>query len=308
MTMNDSFEANASPQGATWVDRRAPAGLKPWLKIARVDRLIGVWLLMWPCWWSTALAADGAWPDPRLLVLFAVGAFVMRSAGCVINDIMDRDFDARVDRTKTRPLASGAITVTGAFVFLALLLLVGLVILVQLDRAAIVVGAASLGLVALYPFMKRITYWPQLFLGLTFNWGALVGWAAVTGEIGLPALVLYAGCVCWTIGYDTIYAHQDKNDDLAIGVKSTALRFGDKTKTWVSVFYVVFMFGLIGAGALVGLAWPFYVLLVAAAGHFVWQVRTVDLDDPKSCQRRFVSNEKLGLIVFAAVIAGQLLV
>ena len=308
MTMNDSFGANASPQDATWVDRRAPSGLKPWLKIARVDRLIGVWLLMWPCWWSVALAADGGWPDPRLLILFALGAFVMRPAGCVINDIMDRDFDARVERTKTRPLASGAISLTGAFVFLALLLLVGLVILLQFNRTAIVVAAASLGLVALYPFMKRITYWPQLFLGLTFNWGALVGWAAVKGEIDLPALVLYAGCVCWTIGYDTIYAHQDKDDDIAIGVKSTALRFGAKTKTWVSVFYVVFMIGLTGAGALVGLAWPFYVLLLAAAGHFVWQVRTVDLDDPPSCRRRFVSNEKLGLIVFVAVIAGQLVV
>ena len=304
--MNDSFETNASTPGATWVDRRAPAGLRPWLKLARVDRPIGVWLLMWPCWWAAGLAADGAWPDPRLLVLFAVGAFVMRAAGCVINDIMDRDFDARVARTKTRPLASGAISVPGALAFLTLLLLAGLAVLVQLDQAAILVGAASLGLVALYPFMKRITYWPQLFLGLTFSWGALVGWAAVKGELGLPALVLYAGCIAWTIGYDTIYAHQDKEDDVAIGVKSTALRFGGKTKPWVSGFYTLFMLGLIVAGGLAGLAWPFYVLLLAVAAHFVWQVRTADLDDPRSCQKRFVSNDRLGLIVFIAIVAGQL--
>jgi 4-hydroxybenzoate polyprenyltransferase len=303
--MNDSFKANASAPGATWVDRRAPATLRPWLKLARVDRPIGVWLLMWPCWWSAALAAEGAWPDPRLLVLFAIGAFVMRTAGCVINDIMDRDFDARVERTRSRPLASGAIKVPGALVFLALLLLVGLAILVQLDRAAILVGAASLGLVVLYPFMKRITYWPQLFLGLTFNWGALVGWAAVRGELGPPALILYAGSIAWTIGYDTIYAHQDKADDLAIGVKSTALRFADKTKSWVAGFYAVFMLGLIAAGAAAGLAWPFYALLTVAAGHFVWQVATADLDDPASCLKRFVSNEQLGLVVFAAIVAGQ---
>jgi 4-hydroxybenzoate polyprenyltransferase len=303
--MNDSLKANASAPGATWVDRRAPVTLRPWLKLARVDRPIGVWLLMWPCWWSAALAADGAWPDPRLLALFLVGAFVMRTAGCVINDIMDRDFDARVERTKTRPLASGAISVRAALVFLVLLLLAGLAILVQLDRAAILVGAASLGLVALYPFMKRITYWPQLFLGLTFNWGALVGWAAVRGEVGLPALILYAGSIAWTIGYDTIYAHQDKEDDLAIGIKSTALRFGDQTKTWVAGFYVLFMLGLIAAGVMAGLAWPFYLLLAGAAGHFVWQVATADLDDPASCRRRFVSNEQLGLIVFAAIVAGQ---
>ena len=304
--MNDSSGANASPPGQTWVDRRAPSSLKPWLKLARVDRPIGVWLLMWPCWWSTALAADGAWPDPRLLLLFLIGAFVMRAAGCVVNDIMDRDFDAQVARTRTRPLASGAISLTSALVFLALLLLVGLAVLVQLDRAAILVGAASLGLVALYPFMKRITYWPQVFLGLTFNWGALVGWAAVRGELGLPALVLYAGAIGWTIGYDTIYAHQDKTDDLAIGVKSTALYFGERTKLWVSGFYGMFLVGLVLAGALAGLAWPFYLLVAVAAGHVAWQVKTADLDDPASCQKRFVSNEQLGLIVFAGIVAGQI--
>jgi 4-hydroxybenzoate polyprenyltransferase len=303
--MNDSFKANASAPGATWVDRRAPATLRPWLKLARVDRPIGVWLLMWPCWWSAALAAEGAWPDPRLLVLFAIGAFVMRSAGCVVNDIMDRDIDAKVARTRTRPLASGVISLPAALVFLALLLLIGLAVLTQLDRAAIVVGAASLGLVALYPFMKRITYWPQLFLGFAFNGGALVGWAAVRGELGLPALILYAGGIAWTIGYDTIYAHQDKTDDLAIGVKSTALRFADKTKSWVAGFYAIFMAGLIPAGVAAGLAWPFYVVLVGAAGHFVWQVATADLDDPASCSIRFVSNCQLGLIVFAAIVAGQ---
>jgi 4-hydroxybenzoate polyprenyltransferase len=305
--MNDTLKANASAPGETWVDKRAPSTLKPWLKLARVDRPIGVWLLMWPCWWSTALAADGGWPDLRLLLLFLIGAFAMRAAGCVINDIMDRDFDAQVERTRTRPLASGVISVPAAFVFLAVLLLIGLAVLLQLNRTAIIVGAASLGLVALYPFMKRITYWPQLFLGLTFNWGALVGWAAVRGEIDLPALALYAGCIAWTIGYDTIYAHQDKTNDLAIGVKSTALRFGAQTKSWVSAFYVIFLVGLVVAGTLVDLSWPFYVLGAAAAGHFAWQVATADLDDPASCSQRFVSNEQVGLIVFVGIVLGQVI-
>ena len=306
MSSNDSPGSIAGPPGATWVDRKAPDSLKPWLKLSRVDRPIGVWLLMWPCWWSTALATDGGWPDWRFLILFLIGAFVMRVAGCVINDIMDRDFDARVERTRTRPLASGVISVPAALVFLALLLLAGLAILLQLNRAAILIGAASLGLVALYPLMKRITYWPQLFLGLTFNWGALVGWVAVKGELGLPALLLYAGCIAWTIGYDTIYAHQDKTDDLAIGVKSTALRFGDQTKPWVSGFYVVFMIGLVAAGLTAGLAWPFYLILIAVAAHLIWQVRSVDLNEPASCQKRFFSNGQLGVIVFIAVVVGQL--
>lgn len=300
-------QAGTNTQQATgWVERYAPVAARPWLHLARANGPIGYWLLMWPCWWSTALAADG-WPDLRLLALFLIGAIVMRSAGCTINDIMDRDFDARVERTKNRPLASGAISLTGAMVFLAVLLLLGLAVLVQLDRAAVLVGAASLGLVAIYPFMKRITYWPQLFLGFAFNWGALVGWAAVTGEIGLPALLLYAGGIAWTIGYDTIYAHQDKTDDRQIGVKSTALAFGAASRPLIGLFYALFMVGLALAGWAAGLSWPFYALLVLPAVHFTWQVATADFDDPASCKRRFVSNGQVGVLVFAAIVAGSVL-
>ena len=291
-------------QQTGWVDRLAPAPMRPWLHLARADKPAGFWLLMWPCWWATALAAGG-WPDLCLLALFLVGAIVMRSAGCTINDIMDRDIDARVARTRDRPLASGAISLVGAFVLLALLLLLGLFVLVQLDRAAVLVGAASLGLVAIYPFMKRITYWPQLFLGLAFNWGALVGWAAVTGEIGLPALLLYAGGIAWTIGYDTIYAHQDKTDDRQIGVKSTALAFGTASRPLIGLFYGLFMVALVFAGWSAGLAWPFYALLVLPAAHFTWQVTTADFDDPASCRRRFAANGQVGVLVFAAIVAGS---
>jgi len=291
---------------AGWVETRAPRATRPWLRLARADKPVGFWLLMWPCWWSAALAADG-WPDPRLLLLFLVGAVAMRSAGCTVNDIMDRDFDARVERTKSRPLASGEISLPGALVFLAALLLVGLAVLVQLDRAAILVGAGSLGLVAIYPFMKRITHWPQLFLGLTFNWGALVGWAAVEGSLALPALLLYAGAIAWTIGYDTIYAHQDKTDDLRIGVKSTALAFGDRTKPLVALFYGLFLAGLAAAGWAAGLAWPFCVLLLLPALHLAWQVTTVEVDDPASCLRRFVANGQVGPLVFLAIVAGRVL-
>ncbi len=293
-------------QPATWVDRLAPAPTRPWLHLARAGGPIGYWLLMWPCWWATALAAEG-WPDPRLLALFLVGAIVMRSAGCTVNDIMDRDFDARVERTRNRPLASGVISLTGALTFLAILLLIGLFILIQLDRAAVLVGVASLGLVAIYPFMKRITYWPQLFLGFAFNWGALVGWAAVTGEIGLPALLLYAGGIAWTIGYDTIYAHQDKTDDRQIGVKSTALAFGSASRPLIGLFYGLFLIALALAGWAAGLSWPFYALLVLPAAHVAWQVRTADFDDPASCKRRFISNGQVGVLVFVAIVAGRVL-
>ncbi len=288
----------------SWIDARMPPRTRPWLRLARADRPAGFWLLMWPCWWSAALAAPG-WPDPALLALFAAGAVVMRAAGCVVNDIADREFDARVERTKSRPLASGEASVSGALVFLAVLLACGLAILVQLDRAAVLVGAGSLVLVGLYPFMKRITHWPQLFLGLTFNWGALVGWAAVTGDLAPAPLLLYAGCVCWTVGYDTIYAHQDKADDIRIGVKSTALLFGGWTKPLVALLYVLFLAGAAAAGFAAGLAWPFHLALSVVAAHLAWQVATVDLDSPASCSGRFASNVQAGALLFAAIVLGR---
>ena len=287
-----------------WLDRYAPAPARPYARLMRLDRPIGTWLLLWPCWWSLALAGPG-WPDPWFLALFAVGALVMRGAGCTVNDIADRDIDGRVARTATRPLPSGDVSLFQALVLLGVLLALGLAILVQLGTVAIWLGIASLPLIAFYPFMKRITWWPQAWLGLTFNWGALMGWAAVTGTVGWPPVALYAAGVAWTLGYDTIYAHQDKEDDALIGVKSSARKLGARTRPWLYAFYAVAV-ALIGvAGALAGLAWPFYIGLGLAAAQLAWQAARVDIDAPADCLAKFKSNKGLGLIVFAAIVAGR---
>ncbi len=287
-----------------WIDRYLPAALRPHARLMRLDRPIGTWLLLLPCWWSLALAAPG-WPDWWLFILFAIGAVVMRGAGCTINDIADRDFDAKVARTARRPIPSGEISVRGAWLSLATQLAVGLLILLQLNAAAIWVGVVSLALVFPYPLMKRITYWPQAWLGLTFNWGALLGWAAVAGDLGAPALALYAGGILWTLGYDTIYAHQDKEDDVLVGVKSTALRLGRATPAWLIGFYsgAVLLFAL--AGWLAHLSWPFYLLLTLGAGQLFWQIIDGNIDDWKDCLIKFKSNRYFGLILVAAIILGK---
>ncbi len=289
-----------------WVHRYAPSWFRPYARLARFDRPIGGWLLLFPCWWSLALAehANGAaYPSIWFVILFAIGAFVMRGAGCTYNDIVDRDIDAGVARTRGRPIPSGEVTVKAAAAFMVLLCLIGLAVLLQFNWYTIVLGALSLLPVAIYPFMKRITNWPQLMLGLTFKWGALVGWTAARGTLEWPAILLYAGCVTWTIGYDTLYAHQDKEDDLTLGLGSTALRFGEQTKTWVSGFYAfaIAMWGIaawmtgVGAIGMTGLA--------AAALHMAWQVATLDISDPPNCLRRFKSNRDLGWLVFAGFVA-----
>jgi 4-hydroxybenzoate polyprenyltransferase len=286
----------------TWVDR-LPQRLRPFAVLARWDRPIGTWLLLWPCWWALALAPG--WPDLRLLALLAIGAVAMRGAGCVVNDLADRDLDARVARTRHRPLASGQLSVAEASAFLALQLLVGLVILLSFNRFTVLLGLASIPLVIVYPFMKRITWWPQAFLGLTFNWGALVGWSAVTGGLAAPALTLYVAGFLWTLGYDTIYAHQDKVDDALIGVRSSARRLGAATIPWLWLFYGGAL-ALIGtAGWLVAMAPGFYLMLALAGTHLAWQVRTLDPDDPGSCLARFRSNREFGLLVFLALLLGK---
>jgi 4-hydroxybenzoate polyprenyltransferase len=286
----------------SWVER-LPARLRPYAVLARWDRPIGSWLLLLPCWWGVALSPG--WPDPWLLGLFALGAVAMRGAGCVINDLADRDLDAKVARTRHRPLASGQLSVLQALAFLALQLLVGLAVLLALNPPTIVLALASTPLIIAYPFMKRITWWPQAFLGITFNWGALVGWSAMTGGLALPALVLYAAGFFWTLGYDTIYAHQDKEDDALVGVKSSARRLGESTPRWLWGFYATTLALLAGAGALAGMGPGFYLLLLPVAAHFVWQIRTIDLDDPASCLARFRSNRELGLLVCLALLAGK---
>ncbi len=294
---------DAAPKN--WVDRYAPGRLKPWLRLIRADRLIGVWLLLWPCWWSVALAAQKSesLPDPFLLALFAVGAFAMRSAGCIYNDILDRDIDAKVERTRARPLASGQISVKSATVYMIALCLVGLAVLLQFNSFAIVLGFASVGIVLVYPIMKRVTFWPQAVLGLAFSWGALMGWAETFSGLSLAPLALYLAAVFWTIGYDTIYAHQDKEDDAVLGLKSTALKFGAATRRWLSAFYGLTIAGIGAAGMLVEAGPWFFGMLALGALHLTWQITTLRIDDPNNCLQRFRSNRSFGAIIFFAFIA-----
>lgn len=283
-----------------WVDRRAPTAWLPYMRLARFDRPAGAWLLLFPCWWSLLLAqvAIGqSLPNLWFMLVFAVGAFVMRGAGCTYNDIVDRDYDARVARTALRPIPSGQVSVMQAYLFAVALCLVGLLVLVQFNTYTVVLGASSLILVALYPFAKRFTNWPQLVLGLTFKWGALVGWTAVTGRLALAPLALYAGCVCWTIAYDTIYAHQDKEHDALIGLKSTALHFGADTPRWLTLFYLAACALWAVAGWLAGAHWPFWLALAAATAHLAWQVATLDTADPDNCLVRFKANRMVGWLL-----------
>ncbi len=296
--------ADASP--GNWVDQLAPGAWRPYLRLGRFDRPIGAWLLLFPCWWSQALAElslGHRLPDLRLMLLFMVGAFVMRAAGCAYNDIVDRDFDARVARTASRPIPSGQVTVRQARIFMVMLALVGLLVLIQMNRFTVGLGMASVGLIAIYPFMKRYTYWPQVVLGLTFKWGALVGWAAVTGSLGMGAGLLYVGSVLWTIGYDTIYAHQDKDDDATLGLKSTALKLGEKTRPWLAAFYGGAWLLWVATGALAGAGLLFHVAMGAAAVHLGWQVATLDIASPANCLVRFRSNRDLGWLVLAGIVA-----
>ncbi|HXW25645.1 MAG TPA: 4-hydroxybenzoate octaprenyltransferase [Xanthobacteraceae bacterium] len=288
-----------------WVDNHAPAAIRPYLRLARADRPIGSWLLLLPCWWSAALAAvavGAAVPDPWHLVLFAVGTVVMRGAGCTWNDIVDRDLDASVERTRSRPLPSGQVSLAAAAAFLVLQALVGLAVLLQFNRFTVATGIASLAIVAIYPFMKRITWWPQIVLGLAFSWGALMGWAAAFGRLDWPALALYAGSIAWVIGYDTIYAHQDREDDALLGLKSTARLFGERTKPVLAAFFAtaVVLVGIAGFGAGAGVA--FAIGLAGFALHLAWQVRRLDIADPALCLRLFRSNRDAGLILFAGLV------
>jgi 4-hydroxybenzoate polyprenyltransferase len=288
-----------------WVDRLAPAALRPYLRLARADRPIGSWLLLLPCWWSSALAAVAAGartPSPWHLVLFAVGTVAMRGAGCTWNDIVDRDIDARVERTRSRPLPSGQVSLPAAIAFLVLQALVGLAVLLQFNGFAVATGLASLVVVAVYPFMKRITWWPQIVLGLAFSWGALMGWAAALGRLDWPALVLYAGSIAWVIGYDTIYAHQDREDDALVGLKSTALLFGERTKPMLAAFFAAAVVLIAIAGFGVGARIVFALGLAAFAAHLAWQVIRLDIGDPALCLRLFLSNRDAGLILFVGLV------
>jgi len=288
-----------------WVDTAAPAWLKPYLRLARFDRPIGAWLLLLPCWWSAGLAAIAAghpYPDPWHCLLFFIGAFAMRGAGCTWNDIVDRDLDANVERTRSRPIPAGQVTAKRAFIFLILQALVGLMVLLQFNPFTILVGILSLATVAIYPFLKRVTHWPQIGLGLAFSWGALMGWPAVFGRLDPAAFILYAGSIAWVIAYDTIYAHQDREDDALIGIKSTAILFDARTKPILALFFALAV-ALIGiAGWLAGAGLIFTLGLAAFAAHLAWQVWRLDVSDPLLCLRLFKSNRDAGLILFAGMI------
>ena len=292
-----------------WVDTLAPSWARPYLRLARADRPIGAWLLLLPCWWSAGLAAIGTgrpYPDPWHVALFFVGAFVMRGAGCTWNDILDRDLDAKVARTRSRPIPSGQVSVKAAAAFLAAQALVGLLVLLQFNRFTVLVGIASLGVVAIYPLMKRIIWWPQIILGFAFSWGALMGWAAVFSRLEAPAFLLYAGSICWVIGYDTIYAHQDREDDALVGVKSTARLFGARTRLALVCFYTVavLLIGLSGAAA--GAGPVFVVGCILFGAHLGWQIDRLDIADPDLCLRLFKLNRDAGLILFAALVGDAL--
>ncbi len=287
-----------------WVDGLAPAVTRPYLRLARFDRPIGSWLLLIPCWWSLGLAGMHARALPSLwhIVLFFVGAFAMRGAGCTWNDLVDRDLDGKVERTRSRPIPSGQVTARQAAVFMVVQALVGLAVLLQFNGATILCGFASLGVVAIYPFMKRITYWPQIVLGLAFSWGALMGWPAMFARLDAPALVLYAGSICWVIAYDTIYAHQDREDDLLIGIKSTALLFQERTRPMLALFYAGAVLLIGAAGVMAGGGAIFMIGLLAFAVHLGWQVARIDIDDPAQCLVLFRSNRDAGLILFGAML------
>jgi 4-hydroxybenzoate polyprenyltransferase len=287
-----------------WVDGLAPAPTRPYLRLARLDRPIGAWLLLMPCWWSLGLAGMRIDERPSLwhVVLFFIGAFAMRGAGCTWNDLVDRNLDGLVERTRSRPIPSGQVTVAQATIFMVAQALLGLLVLLQFNRFTVMCGVASLIVVAIYPFMKRITYWPQVTLGLAFSWGALMGWPATFGRLDWPAIILYAGSISWVIGYDTIYAHQDREDDALIGIKSTAILFGRDTEQMMIVFYALAV-ALIGiAGAMAGGGLIFALALVAFALHLAWQIARLDIDDPALCLKLFKSNRDAGLILFAGLL------
>jgi 4-hydroxybenzoate polyprenyltransferase len=304
------LSARVADATGNWVDTRAPSWSRPYLRLSRLDRPIGSWLLLMPCWWSAALAAgiSGHIKSlPLTIVLFFIGAFVMRGAGCTWNDITDRDLDAKVERTRSRPIPAGQVSVTQALIFLVAQALIGLVVLLQFNRFAIFTGIASLLIVAIYPFMKRITWWPQVVLGLAFSWGALMGFAAEFARIDLVALVLYAGAIAWVIGYDTIYAHQDAEDDALIGIKSTALLFGEKTKPALAAFYGLAVVLIAAALWLAAVRWPAWTGLAAFATHLAWQIRRLQIGNSTLCLKLFKSNRDAGLLLFAGLLVDAVL-
>jgi len=287
-----------------WLDRWLPSWVRPYTRLARWDRPIGVLLLLYPGLWGLALASSNLIPLKEIS-LFIVGAILMRGAGCTYNDLVDHKFDARVSRTATRPLPSGEITRLNAIIFLAIQLFLSAFILFSFSISAIQIGFAALILVALYPWMKRITYWPQAFLGLTFNWGVLLGWAALNGKISIIPFLFYSAGFFWTLCYDTIYAHQDREDDFLLGLKSTALALGGKTRLVLSLFFLLMILFLVAGGFKADLKWPYNLAILLVTGHALWQLKKLNINDSFSCLRLFKANHWIGLLIFIGIILGK---
>ncbi|GLJ31304.1 hypothetical protein SUGI_0627960 [Cryptomeria japonica] len=292
----------------SWIDTFLPRWSRPYAHLARLD-----WptlLFVWPFMWSITLSApSGNLPDFRIMLFIGVGTIFWRGAACTINDLLDQDIDAKVERTMSRPLVSGVLTPFQGLCFLGFQIILGLELLLQLNNYSRILGALWPLLAFTYPLMKRFTYWPAAYLGLSWNWGALLGWAAIKGSLDLDVVLpLYASGICWTLVYETIYAHQDKEDDLKVGVKSTALLFGDQTKTWITGFSIACISGLTLSGFNAGLGWPFYFFMPIAAGHFGWQIMTLDILSPVDCRRKFFSNRWFGAIVFIGIFLGRLII
>ncbi|EOX99372.1 hypothetical protein SCA6_007050 [Theobroma cacao] len=291
---------------SSWIDY-LPREIQPYAKLARVEKPIGTWLLIWPFAWSATLAAPtGSLPDFKTLALFACAAPLLRGAACTINDILDRDIDRMVERTKLRPIASGAVTPFQGLGFLAFQLILSHGILLQLTHYSPIYEASFIFLMSTYPLMKRFTYWAQAYLGLTFNWGTLLGWYAIKASLQPSILLpLYMSGIFWTLVYDTIYAHQDKEDDIKVGVKSTALKFGDSSKEWTTAFAIACISSLALSGYNAEIGWPYYMFLAAASGQLAWQIGTANLSSPADCSRKFVSNKWFGALIFSGILLGR---
>ncbi|AIL12817.1 hypothetical protein IM40_03655 [Candidatus Paracaedimonas acanthamoebae] len=287
-----------------WLDRWLPSWMKPYTRLARWDRPIGILLLLYPGLWGLALASTSLIPLKEVL-LFVIGTILMRGAGCTYNDLVDHKFDARVSRTATRPLPSGEITHPQAIIFLIIHLFLAAFILFSFSTSAIQIGFVVLILVALYPWMKRITYWPQAFLGLTFNWGVLLGWAALNGQISIIPFLFYSAGFFWTLCYDTIYAHQDREDDLLLGLKSTAITLGDKTRPVLSLFFLLMILFLIAGGIKADLKWSYHLVVALVILHALWQLKKLNINDSSSCLQLFKANHWIGLIIFIGIILGK---
>ena len=288
---------------------RGPAMIAPYLRLMRLDRPIGIWLLFWPCIFGLQLGASFlgySWPPGRYVLLVAIGSILMRGAGCTYNDIVDRNIDARVARTRGRPIPSGAVSVKQAWIFCAAQLVLSFGLLFFFNRFAALVAIGSLVFVASYPFMKRITWWPQAWLGLTFNWGVLFGYAAMTGTLGPSASLFYAGCFFWTLAYDTLYALTDKQDDLVVGVKSSAIRLGDRTYPWMYAFYAAAIVLMLAGGIASGMGLIFILAMAMPALHFLWQMRKLRIDDPSLCLKLFRSNRDAGALIALALLIGAI--